>query len=173
MPPITNPVAEKQALALRKRALELALDFSKGRPPTQEAIAAELGVHPGTLRRWFSDDTIVELLNEVAPLWPNVGHSRNVATENLDRALQFVVQLVNGEIPKARPADRLKAAQLLMGLAGVKPGALAAGEEAGKAVVERRPAVNIELHVSGVPARLVPDVIDGRATVVGEEGTGQ
>lgn len=167
MPAIGNPVTQRQQHLLRKRALEMALDFSRGRPPMQEEIAVELGVTSTTIRNWFHSDKVAELLDEVAPLWPNVAHSRNKATENLEATLNFIADLALGRIENARAADRLKAAQYLLALAGVSPGAMQVQRQGPEE--ERRSAINIELFVSGMPVAAPaggPKMIEGEAVVV-------
>ena len=156
-----NIVSQRQTDALKLEALRLYFDFRQGRP-TAESVAEKLGIPVNTVREWFSDKANAELLDEIVPLWPNIGSARQFASEHVQEALQTMVEMMrSGKSEKVR----MDAAATLLALAGVRPvdGAV---EEKPAQTEAQRPAVLLNLFLGGgsEPVRIV----EGEARVVGQ-----
>lgn len=44
--------------------------------PTAESVAEKLGIPVRTVREWLCDNRNATLLDEIVPLWPNIGSAR-------------------------------------------------------------------------------------------------
>ena len=115
-----------------------------------------------TVREWFADNHNAELLDEIVPLWPNIGSARQFASDHVQEALQTMVELMrSGKSEKVR----MDAAATLLALAGVRPtdGAV---EEKPASGETQRPAVLLNLFLGGgsEPMR----VVEGQAREVGK-----
>lgn len=117
-----NSVAKQAHDSKKVLALQLYLQQGGGRP-TYASIAAQLEVSERTIQNWFSEDGIAGLVNSMLPHWPTVGHARQLASQEADRMLQLIIDLADGKVDNARAADRLKAAQYVLAVAGVTPAA--------------------------------------------------
>ncbi len=156
-----NLVSQRQIDALKLEALRAYFDFRGGRP-TAEGVAEKLGIPVRTVREWFGDNRNAELLDEIVPLWPNIGSARQFASEHVQEALQTMVELMrSGKSEKVR----MDAAATLLALAGVRPvdGAVEEKPAQGEA---QRPAVLLNLFLGGgsEPVR----VVEGQARPVGK-----
>ena len=131
-----NVISQRQTDALKLETLRAYFDFREGRP-TAETVAEKLGIPVRTVRDWLSDNRNGELLDELVPLWPNIGSARQFASEHVQEALQTMVELMrSGKSEKVR----MDAAATLLALAGVRPvdGAVEEKPTQGEA---QRPAV--------------------------------
>lgn len=146
----------------RLKALEMYLERGGSRE-TYASIAAELGVTERTVSSWFTSDDLLELVDELVPLWPAIGRARMVAAQQAERMLQLIVDMADGKIERARAADRLKAAQFVLAIAGVR----AAEQEERKVEELQSNAIMVSVQVGGMPATEPVDVIDGQSRVVG------
>ena len=55
------------------------------------------------MREWFGDNRNAELLDEIVPLWPNIGSARQFASDHVQEALQTMVELMrSGKSEKVR-----------------------------------------------------------------------
>ena len=68
-------ISQRQIDALRLETLRAYFDFREGRP-TAETVAAKLGIPVRTVREWLADNHNAEFLDEIVPLWPNIGTAR-------------------------------------------------------------------------------------------------
>ena len=73
--PKQNMIAKQQGEALRLEVLRRYFDFSHGRP-TAASIAEAMGLSPDTVETWLADPDNAYLLDEIVPLWPNLGGAR-------------------------------------------------------------------------------------------------
>lgn len=97
-----NLISQRQIDALKLEALRAYFDFRGGRP-TAEGVADKLGIPVRTVREWFGDNRNAELLDEIVPLWPNIGSARQFASEHVQEALQTMVELMrSGKSEKVR-----------------------------------------------------------------------
>ena len=59
--------------------------------PTAESVAEKLGVSVHTVKSWLPDNANAEILDEIVPLWPNIGSARQYASEHVQKALETFV----------------------------------------------------------------------------------
>ena len=144
----------------RLRALELYLEQGGGRE-TYASIAAELDVSERTVSTWFTDDDLLDILDQLVPLWPAIGRTRMQASKHADRMFQHILDLADGKMERARAADRLKAAQFALAIAGVRPVENDERQLDGGDV--NQSAIVVSVNIGGVPAPEPMDVIDGQA----------
>ena len=157
-----NLISKRQTDALKVEALRAYFDFRDGRP-TAENVAEKLNLPVRTVREWLADNSNGELLDEIVPLWPNIGSARQYASEHVQEALQTMVELMrSGKSEKVR----MDAAATLLALAGVRPVDGAMEEKPAQGEAQQRPAVLLNLFLGGgsEPVR----VVDGQARVVGK-----
>ncbi len=159
--PRQNAIARRQSDALRLEVLRRYFDFSRGRP-TAAGIAREMDLPTDTVETWLSDPDNAQFLDEVVPLWPNLGRARDVASRYAEQMLQLCIDIANGHVERARAADRLKAAQFVLAIAGVR----ATEQEERKPEQPQSNAIIVSVQVGGVPATEPLDVIDGQSWVV-------
>lgn len=164
--PRQNAIARRQSDALRLDALRRYFDFSNGRP-TAVSIARDMDLPTDTVESWLSDPENAHFLDEVVPLWPNVGRARDIASRHAEQMLQLCLDIANGRVERTRAADRLKAAQFVLAIAGVRP------VEREEQQAEERSAVispiMVSVQVGGTPASEPVDVFDVQGAVV-EDG---
>jgi hypothetical protein len=163
--PRQNAIARRQSDALRLEVLRRYFDFSSGRP-TAASIAREMDLPTDTVETWLGDPDNAQFLDEVVPLWPNLGRARDVASRYAEQMLQLCIDIANGHVERARAADRLKAAQFVLAIAGVR----AAEQEERKIEEPKSNAIIVSVQVGGTPATEPLDVIDGQSRVVEEHG---
>ena len=144
----------------RLRALELYLEQGGGRE-TYASIAAELEVSERTVSTWFTDDDLLDMVDQLVPLWPAIGHARMQASKHAERMLQHIVDLADGKMERARAADRLKAAQFVLAIAGVRP--VEKDERQSDGGDTNQSAIVVSVNIGGVPAPEPVDVIDGQS----------
>ncbi len=161
--PRQNAIAKRQSDALRLEVLRRYFDFSNGRP-TAAGIARAMDLPVDTVESWLSDPDNAQFLDEVVPLWPNLGRARDVASRYAEQMLQLCIDIANGHVERARAADRLKAAQFVLAIAGVR----AAEREERQMDETSSQAIVVSVQVGGVPAPEPVDVIDGQSRVVDE-----
>ena len=156
-----NLISQRQIDALKLEALRLYFDFREGRP-TAENVADKLGIPVRTVREWFADNGNAELLDEIVPLWPNIGSARQFASDHVQEALQTMVDLMRSS--KSEKV-RMDAAGTLLALAGVRPVDGTVEEKPTQAETQR-PAVLLNLFLGGgsEPVR----VVEGQARPVGK-----
>ncbi len=116
-------------------------------------MAEKLGIPVRTVREWLADNSNAEILDEIVPLWPNIGSARQYASDHVQEALQTMVELMrSGKSEKVR----MDAAATLLALAGVRPtdGTVEERPAQGEA---QRPAVLLNLFLGGgsEPVRVV------------------
>ena len=157
-----NLISQRQSDALKLEMLRLYFDFRKGRP-TAESVADKLGVPVRTVREWLADNKNAELLDEIVPLWPNIGSARQFSSEHVPEALQTLVELMRGA---KSDKTRLDATTTLLALAGVRPVEGPVEEKASKGDGQARPAVLLNLFLGGGASETVR-VIDGQARETG------
>lgn len=157
-----NLISQHQTDALKLEALRLYFDFREGRP-TAETVADKLGVSVHTVRDWLADNRNGELLDEIVPLWPNIGSARQFASEHAQEALQTLVTLMR---TTKNERVRLEATTTLLALAGVRP-ANVASDEKPQTGEQQRPAVLLNLFLGGGEDRQIR-VVDGQVREVGK-----
>lgn len=160
-----NAVAKRQTNVLKLEALRAYFDFTEGRP-TAESVAEKIGVPVRTVREWLSDDSNAEILDEIVPLWPNMVEARQYASSYVDAALKTIVSVMTTS--KSDPV-RLQAAQIVLGLAGVKPPK--ENEDTKNEGDGKRPAVLLNLFLGGGQERI--EVVDGEAREIVVENVKQ
>ncbi len=47
-----------------------------------------------TVREWLCDNNNAKLLDEIVPLWPNIGSARQYASDHVPEALRTIVELM-------------------------------------------------------------------------------
>ncbi len=95
-----NVISQRQTDALKLETLRAYFDFREGRP-TAETVAEKLGIPVRTVRDWLADNRNGELLDELVPLWPNIGSARQFASEHAQEALETLVSLMRStKIPR-------------------------------------------------------------------------
>ena len=153
---MANLVVQRQTDALKLEVLREYFDFREGRP-TAETVAEKLGISAGLVRQWLADNHNAELLDEIVPLWPNIGSARQYASNHVPEALQNLVELMRSA--KSEKV-RLDATTTLLALAGVRP-TERVEEEKPASLEQQRPAVllNLFLGSSEQPIRTV-SVVD-------------
>lgn len=156
--PKQNMVARRQGEALRLEVLRRYFDFRDGRP-TAAKIAEEMELSPDTVETWLADPDNAHLLDEIVPLWPNLGGAREFASEQVIESLTVIRDVMRGSMPETKPKDRLEAAKFLLALAGVRPSDQVQPEPA-PTVEQKRPAVLLNLFLGGSPEKDIR-VIDG------------
>ena len=161
--PRQNAIAKRQSDALRLEALRRYFDFSNGRP-TAVSIARDMDLPPDTVETWLSDPDNAYFLDEVVPLWPNVGRARDVASRHAEQMLQLCLDIANGRVERARAADRLKAAQFVLAIAGVRPVENDERQLDGGDV--NQSAIVVSVNIGGIPAPEPMDVIDGTSRIL-------
>lgn len=169
-----NSVAKQAHDSKKVLALQLYLQQGGGKP-TYASIAAQLEVSERTIQNWFSEDGIAALVNSMLPHWPTVGHARELASQEADRMLQFIVDLANGKVANARAADRLKAAQYVLAVAGVTPAAAdALGDQKQPGTEEARPAGRTPAGVYSnryfAPPNWQDEVVESKVRVLDDDG---
>lgn len=164
--PRQNAIAKRQSDALRLEALRRYFDFSNGRP-TAVSIARDMDLPPDTVETWLSDPDNAYFLDEVVPLWPNVGRARDVASRHAEQMLQLCLDIANGRVERARAADRLKAAQFVLAIAGVRP--VEQDERQTDQTTTYPPPIVVSVKIGGTPASEPFDVIDGVARLISAE----
>ncbi len=159
-----NLISQRQIDALKLEALRAYFDSRRGRGPAHRRGRGERSceVPVRTVREWFADNSNGDLLDEIVPLWPNIGSARQFASDHVQEALQTMVELMrSGKNEKVR----MDAAATLLALAGVRPtdGAVEEKPAQGEA---QRPAVLLNLFLGGgsEPVR----VVEGEARPVGK-----
>lgn len=154
---MANLVVQRQTDALKLEVLREYFDFREGRP-TAETVAEKLGISAGLVRQWLADNHNAELLDEIVPLWPNIGSARQYASNHVPEALQNLVELMRSA--KSEKV-RLDATTTLLALAGVRP---AEGVEEAKPAgsEQQRPAVLLNLFLGGGDEKPIR-VIEGQA----------
>lgn len=157
-----NIVSQRQTDALKLEALRAYFDFREGRP-TAESVAEKLGVSVHTVRDWLADNRNGELLDEIVPLWPNIGTARQFASEHAQEALQTLVSLMR---TTKNERVRLEATTTLLGLAGVRPANIA-GDEKSQTGEQQRPAVLLNLFLGGGQTGHI-QVIEGKLPEAGK-----
>lgn len=155
-----NAIAEQQATALKLEVLRAYFDFRDGRP-TAEQVAQQLNLPLATVRKWLADERNASLLDQVVPLWPNIGGAREFASEHVPEALQVVADTMRGR-HGARPKDRYEAARFLLALAGVRPSDSPADPQS-EAEGQKRPAVLLNLFLTGGSGEKAIQVVEGEA----------
>ena len=125
----------------------------------------------GDVKRQATTDDVKALrqenahfLDEVVPLWPNLGRARDVASRHAEQMLQLCLDIANGRVERARAADRLKAAQFVLAIAGVRP--VERDERQSDGGDTNQSAIVVSVSVGGMPALEPFDVIDGQARVI-------
>ncbi len=161
--PRQNAIARRQSDALRLDALRRYFDFSNGRP-TAVGIARDMDLPVDTVESWLSDPDNAHFLDEVVPLWPNLGRARDVASRHAEQMLQLCLDIANGRVERARAADRLKAAQFVLAIAGVRP--VDKDERQSDGGDTNHSAIVVSVAIGGVPASESVNVIDGQARVI-------
>ena len=111
-----NLISQHQTNALKLEALRAYFDFREGRP-TAETVADKLGIPVRTVREWLGDNHNGKLLDEIVPLWPNIGSARQFASDHVPEALQVMAELMRSA--KSEKV-RLDATSTLLALAGVR-----------------------------------------------------
>ena len=159
-----NLVSQRQTDALKLEALRAYFDSRRGGGPAHRRERGERSceVPVRTVREWFGDNHNAELLDEIVPLWPNIGSARQFASDHVQEALQTMVELMrSGKSEKVR----MDAAATLLALAGVRPVDGAVEEKPAQGETQR-PAVLLNLFLGGgsEPVR----VIEGEARPVGK-----
>ena len=150
-----NEIATAQANSLKLEVLREYFNFSNGKRPTAETIAEKFGMSVATVRSWIKDNSNAELLEEITPIWQNVGSGREFATNHLAEAMQVVVDTLR---TSKNEKLRMDAAQLIFQLAGVKA---PTGKEEEKADGEaKRPAVLLNLFLGGTGEPV--QIVDGK-----------
>ena len=151
--PEQSIVAKRQSDALKLEALRLYFDFRQGRP-TAESVAEKLGVSVHTVKSWLSDNANAEILDEIVPLWPNIGSARQYASEHVQEALETLVGIMRSS--RSDPM-RLQAANTLLALAGVR--APTGEEDKSSSDDKKPPAVLLNLFLGGSKEPI--QVVDG------------
>ena len=149
--PKQNMITKRQSEALRLEVLRRYFDFSHGRP-TGASIAEAMGLSPDTVETWLADPDNAYLLDEIVPLWPNLGGAREFASEQVIESLTAIRDVMRGSLPGVKAKDRLEAAKFLLALAGVRPSDQYEPEPE-SAVEQKRPAVLLNLFLGGSPKR--------------------
>ena len=126
-------------------------------------MAEKLGIPAGLVRQWLADNHNAELLDEIVPLWPNIGSARQYAKSRA------------GSIAEPRRIDALSQERegapgrhdYPVALAGVRP-TEGVEEEKPASLEQQRPAVllNLFLGSSEQPIRTV-SVVDVSPTLLG------
>ena len=57
-------------------------------------VAEKLGVSVHTVKSWLSDNANAEILDEIVPLWPNIGSARQYASEHVQEGLETLVGIM-------------------------------------------------------------------------------
>lgn len=150
-----NAVAKRQTDLLKLEVLRAYFDFSQGRP-TAESVAEKLNIPVRTVREWLADRDNSDILDEIVPLWPNTVASRQYASGHVKEALETIATVM-----KTSKSDsvKLQAAQILLGLAGVRPPK--EDESVGEGGEGKRPAVLLNLFLGGGQEPV--QIIDGEA----------
>ena len=150
-----NEIATTQANALKMEVLRAYFDFSGGKRPTAETLAAQFGMSVSTIRSWIKDNSNADLLEEITPIWQNVGSGREFATKYLPEALQVIIDTMR---TTKSEKIRMDAAMIVLQLAGVKA---PTGKEEEKADGEtKRPAVLLNLFLGGTGEPV--QIVDGK-----------
>lgn len=157
-----NLISQHQIDALKLEALRAYFDFRGGRP-TAETVAEKLGVSVHTVRDWLADNRNGDLLDEIVPLWPNIGSARQFASEHAHEALQTLVSLMR---TTKNERVRLEATMTLLGLAGVRPSHIATDEKP-QTGEQQRPAVLLNLFLGGGQTGHI-EVIEGKLSEAGK-----
>lgn len=147
-----NEIATSQANSFKLEVLRAYFNFSNGKRPTAEDLAEQFGMSVSTIRSWIKDNGNAELLEEITPIWQNVGSGREFATKHLPEAMQVVVDTMRTSKSEKL---RMEAAMVIFQLAGVKA---PTGKEEEKADGEaKRPAVLLNLFLGGTgePVQIV------------------
>lgn len=155
-----NLISQHQTNALKLEALRMYFDFREGRP-TAASVAEKLGIPVATVRDWLADHRNGELLDEIVPLWPNIGSARQFASGHVPEALQMLAKLMRSS--KSEKV-RLEAASTLLALAGVRP-PHDGEEEKATASKPQRPAVLLNLFLGGGQGEPVR-IVEGQARAV-------
>lgn len=150
-----NEIATTQANALKMEVLRAYFDFSGGKRPTAETLAEKFGMSVSTIRSWIKDNSNADLLEEITPIWQNVGSGREFATKHLPEALQVVVDTMRSSKSEKL---RMEAAMTIMQLAGVK--APTGKEEKETDGETKRPAVLLNLFLGGTGEPV--QIVDGK-----------
>ena len=156
-----NLISQHQTNALKLEALRAYFDFREGRP-TAETVADKLDIPVRTVREWLGDNRNGELLDEIVPLWPNIGSARQFASDHVPEALQVLAELMRSA--KSEKV-RLDATSTLLALAGVRP-AEGARRRSQPRAEQQRPAVLLNLFLGGGEDKPIR-VIEGQAREVG------
>lgn len=168
-----NSVAKQAHDAKKTQALQLYLQQGGGKP-TYASIAEQLDVSERTIQNWFSEDGIAGLVNSMLPHWPTVGHARELASREADRMLQLIIDLADGKVANARAADRLKAAQYVLAVAGVTPAAAETLAEQKRPVAEeelpRRRSPGDLYRYFASSRNLQDEMVEGKVRVLDEGG---
>ena len=157
---MANLVVQRQTDALKLEVLREYFDFREGRP-TAETVSEKLGIPVRTVREWLCDNNNAKLLDEIVPLWPNIGSARQYASDNVPEALRTIVELMRSA--KSEKV-RLDATTTLLALAGVRP-ADGVEEEKPAGHEQQRPAVLLNLFLGGGEGKPIR-VIEGQARTV-------
>lgn len=156
--PQQSLITARQSDALKVEALRRYFDFTKGGRPTAETVALDMGLPVSTVRTWLADNSNAEILNEIVPLWPNVGSARQYASAHVQQALETIVGVMND--PKGNAMAKVNAANFILALAGVRP---TDGDDEKPAEDGAKPAVLLNLYLGGgevVPNIRVERVVD-------------
>ena len=152
-----NSVARRVNDARKFEALALYLTGEH----TYASLAEELGISERTVSKWFASRDVLELVDEMLPIGPSLVQARTFAAERVERALGSIWDIAEGKVANARAADRLKASQFVLSLAGVRP--VEASETPAQPEEPRRAAVAVQLHVTGIPEHYARDhdIVEG------------
>jgi len=150
--------SKRQTDALKIEALRAYFDFREGRP-TAESVAEKLGIPVRTVRDWLADNRNGKLLDELVPLWPNIGSARQFASEHAQEALETLVSLMRST---KNERVRLEATTTLLALAGVRPAHITSDEKP-QTSEQQRPAVLLNLFLDGGQTEHI-QVIEGQVT---------
>jgi hypothetical protein len=150
-----NEIATAQTNSFKLEVLRSYFSLIDGKRPTAEVLAAKYGMSVSTIRSWIKDNSNAELLEEITPVWQNVGSGRQFATDHLPEALQVIVDTMRTSKSEKL---RMDAAAMILQLAGVKA---PTGKEEEKADGEaKRPAVLLNLFLGGTGEPV--QIVDGK-----------
>ena len=156
-----NIISTRQGDALKLEVLREYFDFRDGRP-TAETVSEKLGIPVRTVREWLCANNNAKLLDEIVPLWPNIGSARQYSSDHVQEALRTNVQLMGSAKSEKW---RLDATTSRLGLAGGRP-VEGVKEEKPTGAEQQRPAVLLNLVLGGGEDRPIRG-IEGQAREVG------
>ncbi|MEI2655516.1 MAG: hypothetical protein V9G12_25825 [Microthrixaceae bacterium] len=113
----------------------------------------------------MTDPDNTRFLDEIIPLWPNIGGAREFASKQVEAILRRIADIALDKHPHARAADELRAGKFLLAITGVRASDVASQEPVKRILLA---PVNVNVVIGAMPATYpdVIDVIDGEARLM-------